>query len=510
MKKKLFLALCSSLALGHLAAQSSGETTPANIVITPEDPLPVKAPALREAVVKWSVKQLKSEDYTSISAHPSSTHFPGKVQDGYVFVRKTIDIRHTQISDSLRPIVSRLNYSSPWAPTLYSTGLYAVPGQYVEIIIPEDLKDKGLSVQIGCHSDQLNQWLAAKEDWRRMPILVKKQRLRQLRTRVASPFGGLLYIVSSPNTESWHGQITVHHAISAPLYELGTTSAEQWAEQLKNNKAPWGELATERIIITVPDSVLQTVKDPEKVMKLWDLIIGGEMELAQIPQPFYRPQRLVVDEHIAGGSMHSGYPIMVQHSPVKHLLSEDIIANPLLLMRPSKGGANWGFFHEIGHNMQNLDWVFGGTTEVSCNFFSIYMFDRLMGGRDDAHTGISNAFTQAAMKKYFAGGADYEKWQKDPFLGLIMFRQLQEAFGWESFKKFFRAYQAMAAKDPGGRYAHSDEKKRDLWVKTFSGVTGRNLAPFFEKWGIPISDKVREALKGLPAWMPYNFPPVND
>jgi hypothetical protein len=173
----------------------------------------------------------------------------------------------------------------------------------------------------------------------------------------------------------------------------------------------------------------------------------------------------------------------------------------------SKGGANWGFFHEIGHNMQNLDWVFGGTTEVSCNFFSLYMFDRLLGGRDDAHTGVSNKETQDMMKKYFSEGADYEKWKKNPFLGLIMFRQLQEAFGWETFKKFFRECHTLAAIDQAGTYAKTDVQKRDLWAGLFSRAAGRNVAPFFEKWGIPISDAAKKDLSSLPEWMPYNFPP---
>ncbi len=249
------------------------------------------------------------------------------------------------------------------------------------------------------------------------------------------------------------------------------------------------------------------MNDPEHVLKLWDMIVGGEMELAQIPQPFYRPQRMVIDEHIGGGFMHSGYPIMIHHSPSRNMLSADVIANPEKLMKGSKGGANWGFFHEIGHNMQNNDWVFGGTTEVSCNFFSLYMFDRLCGGRDDAHTGVSNDETQKAMKAYFADGPEYAKWQKSPFLGLIMFRQLQEAFGWETYKKFFREYQALAVADPSGSYARGDQKKRDLWASTFSKVSGRNIAPFFEKWGIPISDEVEKQLSSLPEWMPYNFPP---
>ena len=267
-----------------------------------------------------------------------------------------------------------------------------------------------------------------------------------------------------------------------------------------------GELVNGNVILTIPDSVLQKVTDPEKVMRLWNLIITGEMELAQIPLPYYRPQRLVVDEHIGGGFMHSGYPIMIHHSPSTKLLSADIIADPTKLLIPTNGGANWGFFHEIGHNMQNQDWVFGGTTEVTCNLFSLYMFDKLLGGRDNAHSGISNEYTQKEMKKYFAGGADYEKWIDNPFLGLILFRQLQEGFGWESFKTFFIKLQALALKDPEGKYAATDQQKKDLWGKYFSLTTGRNVVPFLEKWGITISKETTAEVASLPVWMPYNFP----
>ena len=510
MKLKLLLSLSICLFVLNASGQDKNiYETAAQLVITPENPLPVKDSALRDALVKWSANQLNEKDYRKVKAHPSSAIFPGKVKEGYALSNKIINIDHKKINDALIPIVSKLNYSAPWTNTMYSTGLYAVPGEYVEIVIPENLKNKEVSVQIGCHSDRLNQWVAGKQDWRRLPLLVKTQKLKDEKTRVTSPFGGLIYISASPKSESWNENITINHAIASPLYKLESTTQNQWEEQLKNNKAPWGELASDDIIISIPDSVLQKIHDPEKVMKLWNLIIAGEMDLAQISQPFYRAQRMVIDEHIGGGFMHSGYPVMVHHSPVKHMLSENIIANPELLMHPSKGGANWGFFHEIGHNMQNLDWVFGGTTEVSCNLFSIYMFDRFMGGRDDAHSGISNSFTQKAMKKFFTEGADYEKWKKDPFLGLILFRQLQEGFGWETFKTFFREYQAMAAKDPKGTYANTDQKKRDLWVSTFSKITGRNVAPFFEKWGIPISDTIKKEMNQYATWMPYNFPPAN-
>ncbi|MRG44925.1 hypothetical protein GFS24_07360 [Chitinophaga sp. SYP-B3965] len=490
-----------------LIAMLSHAQDAATVVISPAQPLSAKNTDLRKQVFEWSKAQLSSDDYKHIKAHPSADIFPGKVKEGAAAVTRTVRFTHDQISEALVPVVSRLNYSQPWRDNLYSTGLYAAPGAYIEVTIPKELLDKGIGIQIGAHSDNLNQWVAGKEDWRRMPLIVRTQQLKATTTKIASPFGGLIYVTTAPKAASWVGDVKISRAIEAPLYRAGITTPEEWKTQLQNNKAPWGELATGKVVLTIPDSILQQVTDPAYVMKIWDLIIGGEAELAQIPQPFYRPQRMVIDEHIGGGFMHSGYPVMIHHSPTRRLLSADVIANPLKLMVGSKGGANWGFFHEIGHNMQNLDWVFGGTTEVSCNFFSLYMFDRLLGGRDDAHTGVSNKETQDMMKKYFSEGADYEKWKSSPFLGLIMFRQLQEAFGWETFKKFFREYQALAAKDPDGAYAKTDVQKRDLWASTFSRVSGRNVAPFFEKWGIPISDAVEKELSSLPEWMPYNFTP---
>ncbi len=501
--------LCISIAVlwytGTRAQLAEPAKDPATVIISPQNPLSKNDTTFRKAISNWCIAELDKTDYRTVKASPSAAIFPGEVKAGYRFTEKTVTIRHQTISETLVPIVSKLDYSGPWSNNLYSTGLYAVPGEYIEVVIPESLKAKGLKIQIGAHSDRLNWWVAGKEDWRRMPIIVKTQEVGPGTTRMATPFGGLIYVSFPPKNDSWEDQVVIKHAVAAPMYVLGKTTAEEWKTQLSDNKAPWGELATDNVILTLPDSVLQKVTDPEHTMKLWNLIIEGEMDLAQIPLPFYRAQRFVIDEHIGGGFMHSGYPMMVHHSPTKHMLSADVIANPDLLMKPSKGGANWGFFHEMGHNMQNMDWVFGGTTEVSNNLFSLYMFDRLLGGRDDAHSGVSNATTQKLMKQYFAEGPSYEKWKKDPFLGLISFRQLQEAFGWETFKSFFREYHSL----PFEGKKVKDQEKIDFFVRTFSQVAKRNIAPFFQTWAIPVSDEANETLKTLPVWMPYNFPLKN-
>lgn len=504
MKKQLTLTFFACALAWGASAQTTTKD-PATVLISPQHTLSKDDVEFRKAISEWSDNTLKSPDYKNIKAHPSAAIFPGAPKAGYKFIDREVAISHQKIADSLVDIVSTLGYSSPWANNLYSTGLYAVAGEYIEVVLPKDIDAKEVSVQIGSQSDRLNTWVAGKEDWRRMPIITKRQELKNGSNKLASPFGGLIYISISPKSANKSFKVTIKHAITSPLFVLGKTSDQEWAEQLKNNKAPWGEMATESVILTLPDSVLQTVKNPSEVMKLWNLIVAGEMELAQINQPFYRAQRLVVDEHIGGGYMHSGYPIMIHHSPSKRMLSNEIMANPALLMKPSKGGANWGFFHEIGHNMQNLNWVFGGTTEVSNNFFSLYMFDRLMGGHDDSHSGVSSENTQKQMKKYFADAPSYEKWKKDPFLGLIMFRQMQEGFGWESFKSFFREYQKLGPTI--GRM--NDQQKIDLWVKTYSNIVKRNLVPFWKTWGIPVSDSVDKELSVYPKWMPFNFPPQN-
>ena len=200
--------------------------------------------------------------------------------------------------------------------------------------------------------------------------------------------------------------------------------------------------------------------------------------------------------------MHSGYPVMAQHCPSAGLESESYIYDPAKLMNSVEGAANWGFFHEIGHNMQNVvDWVFGGSTEVTVNLFTLYVFDTVLGGRNGAHPGISKEETRKMTEAYFASGAKFEDWQKNPFLGLIMFRQIQADFGWDMFKRAFKKFN-----EKGKPSAEkTDGEKIDGMVLCFSEAAGRDMMPFFRAWGVPVSDSVREKTKKYRPWMPCGF-----
>ena len=108
-----------------------------------------------------------------------------------------------------------------------------------------------------------------------------------------------------------------------------------------------------------------------------------------------------------------------------------------------------------------------------------------------------------ALRRFFASGAKFEVWKSDPFLALIMYVQIQEAFGWDAFRKVFAEYRQLS---PNERPKNDDEK-RDQWLIRLSRTVGRNLARFFDTWGIPVSEQAKQAVADLPEWMPENFPP---
>ena len=54
--------------------------------------------------------------------------------------------------------------------------------------------------------------------------------------------------------------------------------------------------------------------------------------------------------------------------------------------------------------------------------------------------------------------------EKKPFLALYMYYQLQQEFGWESFKQVFVRYHSLL---PNQR-PKNDQEKRDQWMTNFS------------------------------------------
>ncbi|XP_074858687.1 TRPM8 channel-associated factor 2 isoform X2 [Carettochelys insculpta] len=361
-----------------------------------------------------------------------------------------------------------------------STGLYLPDGNTAVITFPCMVISAGLQVQIGCHSDDLS---AAKE-LKRPPIVIRKCQVSCQKQSVSCLWGGLIYIIVPEGSRLGKVPITVEGAVQVPYFRLGETCKYQWLTCIRHYPAPWAELATENIILTVPADSIRHIENPEPLLTLWEQIMLAIANLAAAPVKFPRPERIVTDVQISAGWMHAGYPIMAHLDSVKELVNvEHMRATGL-----------WGPIHELGHNQQRAGWEFPPhTTEATCNLWSVCVHEKVLGiPRERAHPELQPHCRKKRITGYLEKGAQMDDWSV--WTALETYLQLQEGFGWEPFTLLFSEYQSMPS------VPQDNPAKMNLWAEKFSRQVNKNLAPFFLAWGWPIKETVSLDLASLPNW----------
>jgi Peptidase M60, enhancin and enhancin-like/N-terminal domain of M60-like peptidases len=376
-------------------------------------------------------------------------------------------------------------------PGWHATGLYAAPGAPLTVSVPPALAGKGLGVRIGCHSDTL--WHLDK--WERFPEITLSRPLAQPTLRLASAFGGTVYIEVPEGFSAGQVSVTISGAVAAPRFVRGETSLADWRGRLRTAPGAWAELEAKNIILSVPASVVRTLDDPEALLAYWDEVSDLATELYAIPKNRPRPERYAVDKQISAGYMHSGYPIMTYGDDIARRFVD------LSVLRGRSGEPNWGFYHELGHNHQRDWWTWEGCGEVTNNLLSLYCCEKL-NGDTIGHPAMQPKVVRERLQAYLAAGAPYATWQGDPFLALTLFAQLKDAFGWDAFKRVFAEYE----KAPREALPRTDEQKRDQFMVRFSRAVNKNLGPFFTAWGVPTSEAARNQIARLPRWMPKDWP----
>jgi hypothetical protein len=324
--------------------------------------------------------------------------------------------------------------------------------------------------------------------WKRAPEIDRTLDLVDHENIVGNAFGGMIYIETKGDPNGQPIQVKISGGVEAPLFVLGKTTLGDWRDRIRKLPAPWAELASDKIIITVPAETVRNLDDPEALMTFWNRVADACADLAATPHERKRPERYVTDVQISAGYMHSGYPIMTQLDAAPRFVD----------LATLERDGDWGMFHEIGHNHQEPDWTFEGTGEVTNNLFSMYLLDACCANGGKMHKAMSPESRAAAEKKYKVNGTNFEQWKREPFTALIMYKQLQEAFGWDTYKKVFAEYRALKPEER----PKTDDEKRDQWMIRFSRTIGRNLGPFFEYWGVPTSESARKSIENLPVWMP--------
>ncbi|TPG72308.1 hypothetical protein EAH73_03500 [Hymenobacter nivis] len=377
----------------------------------------------------------------------------------------------------------------------HSTGLYVPAGEIVRISLSAADAHRHLEAQIGVHDNDASHLATLT---REAFNLTRRFELTQGHTDIYSPYGGLL-LLNVPDTSTLHVvRLRVQGAVQAPRFERGKTSLAEWQQTIRHYPAPWAELASDNISLTVPAARIRALDNPEQLLAFWDGVLATEAQLAALPLPRRHPERLIVDQLVSSGAY------MFTDAEKIVVPNDTYGCQNMLDVNYMQQKGSWGHFHELGHRHQFHGIDFSGLKEVSVNLYTLYVFDKLL------HKGLYQEFGPKSRQqvaeevtRYLDDAPSFEKWQANSSLALCMYLQLISSFGWGPIEQVYRQYRQL----PRSQYPATEAAKRDYWFSAICAATRHNLGPFFKLWRVPISPEAEKAAAAYPSWLPPEMQP---
>lgn len=240
----------------------------ASAVPTPERPLSEAGQSADRLRLGIETRVLRRSAPEATAAHPAHEVFPGKVPAG-------------------APRVERRVRVDPAVPGWTGTGLYAAAGEVLRVTLPADRVGRGYALRIGCHTDRLYHL----DRWLRVSEISKSVPLRAVETRVASAFGGLIYVeVPTTGDAGPAFEVGVQGGVEAPRFVLGEHSDAEWRDTLRNHPAPWAEFECDKVILSCPTETARAVHNPTELMAFWRRVVEAQDEITNQAAERRRPE----------------------------------------------------------------------------------------------------------------------------------------------------------------------------------------------------------------------------
>ena len=258
-------------ALEELLYRRGGE-----VLCGPSHGVSIKWP-LELLLVRYQSWKAQSLPMDELYPAKSADLWPGKVPEDAERVRKKVRLY-------------------PGEGGWVSTGLYVPPGEVITL-------DCGsltgtLTAQIGCHSDKLDpkicpldeegnplddpydpqpiNLMKVKMGWQqitdnrplwRWPDMVRTFRIEKKREEIGHVLGGVLWL-------KWSGgkrpmDVEVSGCVQMPWFRLGIDTDEDWVETLSKYPAPWAEIQTKTVILTVESKHVRDIKEMTALAQWW-------------------------------------------------------------------------------------------------------------------------------------------------------------------------------------------------------------------------------------------------
>ena len=400
----------------------------------------------------------------------------------------------------------RINASQPacWGipvmdndkPARRPTGCYLVPGSLAEVTVPKSIVGKGFAIRVGAHS-----W-----DLKKKPKVLRLDRVSlvypidAVRTTVANPLGGNLYIEVPYLADAGVVKVKIRNAARSPFFSarhFDKTTLKHWRDTERRHPGPWTDFESDKFMMQVPTKWIYNYDDPVTLMRDWDTAMDEVSDLFGLPR--VRPKTVLylqVDVIFRGGANFPGYPQSnFRYNPNK---AETGHSNHWLLKGPQSAGEI--IFHELGH--AHLFTKFRGEVEAVVNLPYVAVLNRGFGV--DLDTAFGRSFSkptvsldQAAIMwmvtENFRQGnpMDISNSQSNEVRyqhrGYGKYVEIARLFGWKPLGDFWHSVNQDYLK--GIEYSRNADPT-DSRILRLSQKAGADLTPLIHFWGVQPEDGI--------------------
>jgi hypothetical protein len=411
----------------------------------------------------------------------SSANFPGSVDPPL----DPNDSHTAPINGSFPDTFGR--ETQQWTlPARKPTGCYLAPGTIATVFVPESLVDQGYKVRIGAHSvDMSNRpWV------RRLDRATILYNLDATTIKVASPYGGGIYIEVPQNANAGVVNVTVTGAVRSPYFSaksFHTTTLGDWRNTERHHTAPWADFQTDKFMMLVPTNWIYALNDPVTLMANWDAAMDAMNDLMGFPRIRGKETMYPQVDLLLRNSVYApGYPsINVSDNPNNNRNGN----HSHHLVRGPQFATDYEF-HEQGHGY--FFPKFGGETEANVNLPHVAVWHQKFGYSLDQAFAASRGFgnnphrtldnTAVTWMTVFNFSprevpmADGEKAYQ--LKGHAKFVDIALLFGWEKLNDFWLSFSQNEA--DGVSYSTST----DAMLLRLSKSVGKDIRPLLHFWGI--------------------------
>jgi len=311
--------------------------------------------------------------------------------------------------------------------------------------------------------------------------------LKEGRNVIPLSQGGVVHLINESDPTEQPPVVTIEGGVPFTYFVLGEHTLEDWHQMLERYKeVPAIELVGKRVLITASYDTAKDIDDPVLLLQYIDEAIDVQNRVSGLdendPDPRHRPSQY--RQHMRENNSPGTYMYMFYNHTGYNSQAMKTILNT---QQFTQNG--WGPWHEFGHTYQQNPWKWNGVGEVTVNIYSLNVQTHF-GNRTRLE---QERYYDRAFAYFTQPERDYTQLD-DLFLKLVMFWQLQLAFGEDFYPTLHRVYREM----PWYQLPTTDHDKIQTFIVTSSHVAGYNLTPFYERWGLWPTEATKEKIAHLP------------